>query len=132
MKHEEVHESHAEASESEEMEESASLIQFTVHDFVKMKDELAEKQAARGEKTTEGKGKGKMKPAQRTVREEARVRTVQGNIFAQVALAFMNRSDHYHHAELFNIKAHQSWMPGHQGVSATNQSTKEKRNKHDN
>jgi len=117
-KHEEVQESHAEAAEDVNVD-SFHLSQFMVEDFIQMKNELAAEQVTRGEvvggEKTADKAKGKA--AGQGARAEARVRTIQGNIFAQLALAFMNRSDHYHHAHLFDIKLHQVWMPAYQGVS---------------
>jgi hypothetical protein len=130
-KHAEVCESHVEAAESEEIDDSQQLDQFMVSDFIKMKDDLAEKQVAQGESvgitkaTGASKEEGMSKKARTTkangmsVRAENRARMVQGNLFSQLAIAFMNRSDHYHHAELIDVKMHQTWMPGFQGVRKT-------------
>jgi myo-inositol-1-phosphate synthase len=107
-KHEEIQESHAEAQEHEKADDTDELDHFKVSGFIEMKEELEERQPKHmeeGSRTKRGRG-------------ELRSRMVQGNMFAQLGLAFMNRSDHYHRADLYDIKVHQSWMPAYQGVSA--------------
>ena len=110
--------------ETEEIDEEIVDDQFMVSDFIDMKNTLAAKQSENleelGALSKDTKGKGTSKGMKAASRADMRARTVQGNIYAQLALAFMNRSDHYHHADLFDVKVHQSWMPGYQGVSDEN------------
>lgn len=123
---------HAQEAKGEGAVESEGLDHFMVSEFIKMKEDLAEKQVARGETLSSAKGKETskegatkskrtMKSEGTSVREEGRLRTVQGNLFCQLAIAFMNRSDHYHHAELIDVKTHQAWMPAFQGVRKVTQ-----------
>src|SRR6266852_5995252 len=127
-RHEEICELHAEIAEEEELPDSARLDQFMVTEYVRMKNEVTEQQLAHGDDfVTKGKSKGDGETGVRkastvlatSAQSQRQTWIVQGNLLMQLALAFMNRSDHYHHAELFNIKVNQSRMPGYQGISGT-------------
>jgi hypothetical protein len=134
-RHEEICELHAEIGD-EELPDAASLDQFMVSEYIRMKEVVGEQQTKGGNDfVTKGKGKGDGETGTRKAststavtasgRSQTHARIVQGNLPMQLALAFMNRSDHYHHAELFNIKVHQSWQPGYQGVSGSMESRSE-------
>jgi len=117
-KHAEVCEQHAEDAEEDEELNPSKMSQFMLSDFIEMKTQVDETQSTAGEEGAMKKGKGKATDkGEGGVRAENRARVVQGNLFAQLALAFINRTHHYHHADLFDVKTHQSWMPGYQGVS---------------
>ena len=122
-KHESICTKHAlDADEEVEFESSLALEQFSVRDFNDMKVDLADKQKGDDvtvEEKTEGSRKVKKTASKSTGWGKAgmRMRKVQGHLYAQLALAFMNRSNHYHHSDLFDAKTHESWMPAYQGVS---------------
>lgn len=129
VRHEEICELHAEMAEEEDLPDPACLDQFMVSEYVQMKEEVGDQQVKSGDsfvKKGKSKGdgeKGGQSPStalSTSARSQTQTRIVQGNLPMQLALAFMNRSDHYHHAELFSVKAHQSWQPGYQGVSGNN------------
>jgi hypothetical protein len=114
----------------------AMLAQFKVSDYILLNAEfLAEQSSAQETAELEGKdvfsddedgggkGKGKRKgkgKAQGSQRGQITKRQVQGSLVAQLAIAYMNRSQHYHEAGLCDLSQHESWMPGHQGVSFQN------------
>lgn len=124
-KHEAVCTNHQENVDSMQGIDSLSLDQFMLTDFIRMMEKVGIDQAARGEAlgatpedsdvVASGKGKGKAR-AEPSKKAASKARAVQGNLWAQMALAFMNRSHHYHHADLFEMKTMASWMPAYQGV----------------
>jgi len=126
-RHEEICELHAEIAEEEEVPDSATLDQFMVSEYIQMKEEVGEQQGKGGDdfvKKKKGKTDGEKGTTRRvstalstSARSQTQSRIVQGNLPMQLALAFMNRSDHYHHADLCSVKVHQSWQPSYQGVS---------------
>jgi len=123
QKHEAICAKHTlDADEEHEFKDSLALEQLGVHDFKRMKKELADMQ--KGDDVTvevkaQGSKKGKKTASKSAVWGKAgmKMRKVQGHLYAQLALAFMNRSNHYHHSDLFEAKTHESWMPAYQGVS---------------
>ena len=126
-RHEEICELHAEIAKEEEVPDSATLDQFMVSEYIQMKEEVGEQQAKGGDDFVKKK-KGKtdrekgttwwvLSALSTSARSQTQSRIVQGNLPMQLALAFMNRSDHYHHADLCSVKVHQSWQPLYQGVS---------------
>ena len=110
--------------EEEPFTSSLKLQQFELKDFVEMKKELAATQSALAGEDLTVKGKEKEKKGKKASvasgKALMRMRMVQGHLTAQLALAFMNRSHHYHHGEIFDIKTLHSWMPAYQGVSCEN------------
>jgi hypothetical protein len=120
--HETICAKHALDEEEGEFESALELEQFGLREFIAMKKALAETQ--KGDDTIvaskdEGSKKGKKLAVKTAVWAKAGVRgrKVQGHLYTQLAVAFMNRSNHYHHAELFEAKTQETWMPAYQGVS---------------
>jgi hypothetical protein len=114
-------------------EDLSTLAQFLVSDYATMNEEFISEHFAAHEKAVlegkdaysdddegggkrKGKGKGKAK-GEETRRGQTATRKVHGTLVGQLAVAFLNRSQHYHESGLCDQAQHASWMPGYQGVS---------------